>query len=79
MQLKITDKIIIAWLVNYHTFTSVCGHLTLTLYLLAMYFVRCLLLTFASSLDLDQVRQNIGPGIYLNWNSDDTHQKNFEN
>ena len=24
---------------------------------------RCLLLTFANSLDLDQVRQNIGPGL----------------
>ena len=47
-------------------FISVCGHLTLTLYLLVMYFVRCLLLTFVNSLDLDQVQQNIGPGLDLN-------------
>ena len=67
-----------AWLVIYHTFISVCGHLTLTLYLLVMYFIRCLLLTFANSLDLDQVRQNIGPGLDLNWHSDNIHENNFE-
>ena len=32
----------------------------------SMYFVRCLFLTFANSLDLDQVRPNIGPGLDLN-------------
>ena len=47
----------------------------LTLYLLVMYFVHCLLLTFANSLDLDQVQQNIGPGLDLNWHSDNIHEK----
>ena len=68
----------IPWLVIYHTFISVCGHLTLTLYQLVMYFVRCLLLTFANSLDLDQIRQNIGPGLDLIWHSDNIHEKSFE-
>ena len=43
-----------------------------------MYFVRCLLLIFANSLDLDQVLQNIGPGLDLNWYSDNIHENNFE-
>ena len=43
-----------------------------------MYFVRCLLLTFANSLDLDQVRQNIESGLDLNWHSDNIHENNFE-
>ena len=37
-----------------------------------------LLITFANSLDSDQVRQNIGPDLYSNWHSEGIPERYFE-